>query len=479
MTAVYRAFLFMLPILVSAPFTVYFIDGVLKYKFKNRKIAYLSSVLFAVVAAVFTWIISTDGNGNVVGVFTYDTVETAKMLFVLLLMLLNMKCKLWKKIVVCLLTDMLFSVFATIFPSLRDLLFVSLGLGDRNFRITVFLLLEVLILLFEFSVFVLIDHIRKRYDDTPLPIHFLLGLTLLGLLSALFFALLANSFKVIDGGYSDVMDFSNLNTMQMSELAITALLGLVAVIVLFYVRAARKERDTLKEMNHINEDLVSSQTKYYEASVRADTEIRSIRHDMKNHVQVLLLLLGNQEYDKMRDYLKDMSEDLQSTDISAHTGDLIADAIISAKKKEAEERGLVLSSSGVISDMTITPQDMCRMLANLLDNAIEAASDEHLRELDPDLRKITLEFRRTDKFFLISVTNPCASMVKIEEDSEEGSASGDFLIGTSKKDRKNHGFGLKNIRSAAENYDGELSVSCEEKPYGYEFRAEVLFPISS
>ena len=300
---------------------------------------------------------------------------------------------------------------------------------------------------------------------------------LLGILSTLFFSLLANNFEADYGEYSDMMDFSRLNTFQKSELAITALLGLVAVIVLFYVRAARKERDTLKEMNHINEDLISSQTKYYEASVRADTEIRSIRHDMNNHIQLLLLLLGNQEYDKMRDYLKNMSEDLRSTDISAHTGDVIADAIISAKKKEAEEKGLILSSSGVISSITITPQDMCKMLGNLLDNAIEAASDEKLLDLDPDLRRIHLEFRKTDKFFLISVTNPCSGLVRIEEGEEDGT-SGDILIETSKKDRKNHGFGLKNIRSAAANYDGEFSVSCDEKPYGYEFRAEVLFPVS-
>ena len=107
------------------------------------------------------------------------------------------------------------------------------------------------------------------------------------------------------------------------------------------------------------------------------------------------------------------------------------------------------------------------MLSNLLDNAIEATSDERLRDLDPAYRKIVLELKKTDKFFLISLTNPCAEKVNIVNG----------MVKTSKEDSRNHGFGLKNIRSAAENYDGELSIFCEERPYGYEFRSDIIFLI--
>ena len=102
-------------------------------------------------------------------------------------------------------------------------------------------------------------------------------------------------------------------------------------------------------------------------------------------------------------------------------------------------------------------------------------------------------FKKTERFFMISVTNPCAELVKVVEKEEDGDmgirvkskatkASAPHVfktIRTSKKDRQRHGFGLKNVQSAAENYDGEFSATCEERPYGFEFRAEILFPVRS
>ena len=101
-----------------------------------------------------------------------------------------------------------------------------------------------------------------------------------------------------------------------------------------------------------------------------------------------------------------------------------------------------------------------------MDNAIEAASGEELKELDDDLKTVQLDLKKTDKFFMISVTNPCAHEPLIE----------DGEMKTIKSDKKNHGFGIKNIKSAAENYGGELSYSTETKPYGCIVRSEILFP---
>ena len=122
------------------------------------------------------------------------------------------------------------------------------------------------------------------------------------------------------------------------------------------------------------------------------------------------------------------------------------------------------------SQMVIADKDaITQVIYNLLDNAIEAASVPELSEIGDSLRTIELQFRKTDNFFMISVTNPCAVAPEIN----------DGKIQTSKKDRKNHGFGIHNIENAASGYGGELTVDCEEKPYGFLFRAEVVFPTSS
>ncbi|MBR2751168.1 MAG: GHKL domain-containing protein [Clostridiales bacterium] len=484
----YKALYIMLPVIFSAPLTVYLFDGVLKYRFTNRKATFLASWVFSVFAAIFTVHLCLDKNGEVMFAAGYDLVEVVKMIFVLILMLVNMKCKLWKKLVLTLVGDMLLISFNEIFATIREIIFLSLEITNKTNRAVVYLLLEILTILIETVLFVCLDKMRRKHDDSPLPIRVILGILLVDLAFSILLAMQAK-------GYSsesiEIMDFARFDLAQRTGLFLSMLLAISAFVILFYIRASQKERDDLKDINRINEELVSSQTRFYEATVKADSEIRAIRHDMKNHVQVLMLLLGNQEYDQMRDYLKEMSSNLQSTDISAHTGDVIADAILSAKTAEAEELGISLVSNGVISGVSITPQDMCKMLANLLDNAIEATSDERLADLGEEFKKIVVCFKKTERFFMISVTNPCAELVKVVEKEEDGDmgirvkskatmASAPHVfktIRTSKKDHQHHGFGLKNIQSAAENYDGDFSATCEERPYGFEFRAEILFPV--
>ena len=192
-----------------------------------------------------------------------------------------------------------------------------------------------------------------------------------------------------------------------------------------------------------------------------------MRHDMRNNIQVLMLLLEQGEHDKMREYLKEMGDNLISADVSAHTGDMIADAIIADKKAEAESRGLRLKSIGKIEGIEISPVDMCKILANILDNAIEAASMPELKDINESDKLIDLQFKKTDNFFMISVTNPCFKAPRTK----------DGKVVTSKDDSKNHGFGIQNIENAAANYGGEMNFSCDEKPYGFLFRSELVFPI--
>ena len=189
---------------------------------------------------------------------------------------------------------------------------------------------------------------------------------------------------------------------------------------------------------------------------------------MRNNIQVLMLLLEKKEDDKMGEYLKEMGDNLVSADVSAHTGDMIADAIIAEKKAEADSRGIKLKSIGKIEGVKISPVDMCKILANLLDNAIEATSMKELKDIDEHDKAINLQFKKTDNFFMISITNPCFKAPETK----------DGKIVTSKEDSKNHGFGLKNIESAAAVYDGEVNFSCDEKPYGFLIRSEVVFPIA-
>lgn len=445
--------LIMLPLVFEGIITTYFVDGVLKYEVRHKRVVYL---LLALLGAGYGAAKALIGFGSEEDSIIINDIEAiAIMAITIIILAIFIKIKWWKKIVVAFLAFDIISVVNEIFSTLANQIVFSFSWSSRVAVMAFFVLFNLLILLLEFAFLYVLKRLRGKNDNTPLPISVMLTI-----------AVLLNVFiSVVPDLLEDADDTDSKRVL--------IILGMVVILLFmalfFYIRVTKKERDDLKDLNHINEELVASQAKFFETSAKSDNEIRAMRHDMRNNIQVLKLLLESGEYDKMREYLDEMGENLTSADVSAHTGDTIADAIIADKAAKAEECGVKLKCSGKIAGVEISPVDMCKILANLLDNAIEAASVPELSELDDSLRTIELQFRKTDNFFMISVTNPCAVAPEIN----------DGKIQTSKIDRKNHGFGIHNIENAASGYGGELTVSCEEKPYGFMFRAEVVFPTSS
>ena len=448
-------YLFFLPLF---PFgiimsTAYASDTAFRYEFKNKKAGYITMCAIAVVTGILTdliYVLYPDDlySGEEISVNLADLVSTAGTMISFVVMMFMTRGKVWKRILGVFLSSEMIGCFNHIFEAL--FIYVSHIRAWENDDYVLFgsIAAEVISTALVFLFLFLISKVRSKNDNTPLP------LPLMGIFTVIL--LLVNSFVQDDAMAADTSDYV--------AKPVVLVLILATVFMFFFIRVTRKERDGLKKMNKINEELVDSQTKFFEASAKADSDIRAMRHDMKNNVQVLMLLLANKEYDKMQEYLEEMSEGLAGMNVSSHTGDVIADAIIADKMKRATEAGLKLDVTGAIAGVEISPVNMCKMLGNLLDNAIEATSDPRLKELDSEFKVINLQFKHTENFFMISVTNPCAESPKIK----------DGKIVTSKSDKKNHGFGISNIRSAAEDCGGELSVSCEEKPFGYLFRAEVV-----
>ena len=127
------------------------------------------------------------------------------------------------------------------------------------------------------------------------------------------------------------------------------------------------------------------------------------------------------------------------------TGDEMLDIIISMKADRMDELNIKFTLDGVTDGgLNIKPMDMCSIFANALDNAIEAASSCE----DP---YVSFSIKRTDKFFIIKITNSASGKIDIEKLM---STSGY----TSKSDKEHHGFGLMNVRRAVEECSGILKA---------------------
>lgn len=439
-----------LPAMLYAPLNVFFIAEVLRYKIRNLRRSYILAIILGAVMGLLLSMVSVQPDP---GVITMSDVALALSSLILMIYVgVHMVEKKWKRIFIVFMSMDILTDLNTLVGGIKELIFAGENVGGWfvALRYTIF---TVPAILFEYVLFFLIARMRKKKDDSPLPLPLILGLFLM-----------LNIFSA----FVPVADPQGGSYLTQQPYYIFFLLCAVAfVTMVFYIRSARKERDDLLELNRVNQELVESEAKYFETSVEAGKKIRAMRHDMKNNMQVLSMLLEKKDYDSMKEYLGEMTREIESADVSAHTGDTIADAIISDKKSKAEKAGITLNVSGLITEIDFSPVDICKILGNILDNAIEAVSDERFVDLDPSYKVIELNFKKTEKFFMISMVNPC---------TDAPVYVGDRII-SSKANKFEHGFGLKNAKEAAEKYGGDMSVECTAKPYGHEFVTEFVFPI--
>lgn len=243
------------------------------------------------------------------------------------------------------------------------------------------------------------------------------------------------------------------------EAAIPSLLMLMSVTVLLLLSVRQQQAKRFREMSELSEKYMTAQAKHFEQTRFADTEMRMLRHDMKNHIAVMNGLYESGKTTELGEYLKEFSGRFSETQAVNITGNEIADAIISEKRAVAETSGTKLVCDGSLKGLAINAVILCTVLSNLLDNAIEAT------EQTDNERIITLTAKRTGNFYFISISNPCRGYVDVSAD----------MI-TTKPDREHHGLGLKSVRNTLEKCGGTLELSCKKAGEGYVFTAEVILP---
>ncbi|MBD5523417.1 MAG: sensor histidine kinase [Lachnospiraceae bacterium] len=201
--------------------------------------------------------------------------------------------------------------------------------------------------------------------------------------------------------------------------------------------------------------------KYYEAMEQQHFEIRRLKHDLANHLQVLSALP-----EKQRDaYLENLTENTAFTQSLSYCGDPTVNAVLTVKKNQMERYGIRMESEiDIPAKLPFDRTDICALYANALDNAVEACM-----KLEENKRVITLKSKAQKGLFCLEVSNPVLnSSENTHEHMPPDSAKHDFIKSnltksylipqTSKSDKANHGFGLKGIKEIAERYHGSLEL---------------------
>lgn len=214
----------------------------------------------------------------------------------------------------------------------------------------------------------------------------------------------------------------------------------------------RKKID--KQIEKYQRDLIDT---HYQEIETMYTKMRGWRHNYRNHIQVMKALAEKGDIEAIKDYLNKLDEDLTTIDMVVKTGNTMADAILNSKISLAKSKGIKVKVDAHIPiKLKMSELDLCVILGNLFDNAIEA--NLPLPE-DERLIRVYMDMKNTQLY--ISFTNFTVSGKLAKEAN---------LFKTTKGD--GHGFGLVSIDSIIEKLDGYISRNSEDGA----FTTEILIP---
>jgi len=202
-----------------------------------------------------------------------------------------------------------------------------------------------------------------------------------------------------------------------------------------------RQYEVEKELARLKSEQAELLERDYTAVNRAYQVNAKLFHDFHNHIGVLRQFLTHEKYGEAVRYLDELQAPVRNLTAAVWTGDETADYLISSKAAAAEADGVRFQAQVEFPHRTnIRSVDLCAILGNLLDNAIEAARQVP----DPSGRTVTLTIRRIHQMLVIKVENSFAG-APVQEKGE---------LKTTKTEGGLHGWGLKSVQTAAEKYDG-------------------------
>ena len=186
-------------------------------------------------------------------------------------------------------------------------------------------------------------------------------------------------------------------------------------------------------------------------------QMRGWRHDYRNHIQTMKILAANDDLQGLKQYLDELDHDLNTLDLVVKTGNAMADAILNSKISLARAKDInVHVDAHIPVKLKMSEIDLCCIIGNLFDNAIEASL-----ALPAEERMIRLYMDKKNTQLYISFSNFTATkkLQKVGKGFHTTKGEG-------------HGFGLVRIDNIVERLDGYLSRNSEDGA----FTTEILIP---
>lgn len=286
--------------------------------------------------------------------------------------------------------------------------------------------------------------LKKRLPEQPMSLSPRLWRLVLGLAAMPLCSLAA---VVLLTGWEE--HAPQLDTLALKMGLAVLPVALVTSVLLLFSITVLAEHETLEQARR----LASLREAYYQSLRARESQVRQLRHDLRNHLTVLGGLLDRQQWAEACAYLDELGRQEGLQGPVRFCENEAANVVLAVKAAELEQAGVRADFKAQLPlSLPLTDTDLCALLGNALDNAREAAA----RSPDPWVR---LRCRQDKGLFMLQVENPVAGPVAPD-------------LATTKADRTAHGFGIPGMREIAQRCGGTLQAGEEQG----NFRLVVCLP---
>lgn len=196
---------------------------------------------------------------------------------------------------------------------------------------------------------------------------------------------------------------------------------------------------------------ISLQYDYYVKLEKDMDNVRKLSHDIRNHLEALK---GNNNEMQKREYIGDIENKLDRYESYYSTGNTFIDNLLHRKKLDAAEQNIQFKVVADLSSFNMKNEDLCVVVSNAVDNALRECTLKRREEPESECI-VQLKAGKVREFLSIvcenSLRDKQAEMIKERESLE-----------TTKVDKKNHGYGMKNIESVIQRYGGEVAFGVND-----------------
>jgi len=315
------------------------------------------------------------------------------------------------------------------------------------------------ILVFTLIIFSGIVYGMKRWS--------LIGLgrvSLTGVAFIFFVFILSSGAKMVVDTFVD-----NTNALTISQLSSRLLILFTGVMLYVFIAIAyyycyqstKGQRENEKLTADVHRVLRESNQMEDQKKIIQENmeEMRAIRHDLKNQMAYMQIMLAQKDYGRLEQYLSQYNKEINATMQYPDCGNPVIRNLLGLEAQKAKNEGISIDARVAMDTTRIEDTDLTALLMNLLDNAIEACTEDRIRDA-----VISCVVRQNEQYLFITVSNPVTDASKAARRKKLITA----------KDATIHGRGTRIVNRIAEKYNGAVDYRLEKGT----FTASVMLSIA-